>query len=87
MSLDRSTWQKGDLVFYNVNGKIGHVGIYLGNDELLHSNLTLNAIVITHVEFCGPPVAARRIITISGTVTVSPGDPILPPNPNPPEPT
>lgn len=27
----------GDLVFFRINGKIGHIGIYMGNNEFIHS--------------------------------------------------
>lgn len=36
--IDKSDLRPGDLVFFNTDGKgISHVGIYLGNDEFVHS--------------------------------------------------
>lgn len=37
-TIDKSELRPGDLVFFNTDGKgISHVGIYLGNDEFIHS--------------------------------------------------
>jgi len=37
-SVDKSDLRPGDLIFFNTDGKgISHVGIYLGNDEFIHS--------------------------------------------------
>ncbi|PYI52671.1 C40 family peptidase [Paenibacillus flagellatus] len=36
--IDKADLRPGDLVFFNTDGKgISHVGIYLGNDEFVHS--------------------------------------------------
>lgn len=36
--IDKKDLRPGDLVFFNTDGKgISHVGIYLGNDEMIHS--------------------------------------------------
>lgn len=37
---NRSSWEPGDLIFYrtsNGSGHIGHVGIYLGNGQMIHA--------------------------------------------------
>ena len=37
---NRSSWKPGDLIFYRTNngaGHIGHVGIYLGNGQMIHA--------------------------------------------------
>lgn len=36
----------GDLVFFKRGGRIGHVGIYLGNDLFVHASFTLKRVVI-----------------------------------------
>lgn len=33
----RSEWQPGDLLFYQENGRIIHVAIYLGNGQMIHA--------------------------------------------------
>ncbi|NTW77715.1 MAG: hydrolase [Syntrophaceae bacterium] len=37
--IDKQNLQKGDLVFFatNGNGKVSHVGIYIGNDRFIHA--------------------------------------------------
>jgi LysM repeat protein len=37
----------GDLVFFKKGGRIGHVGIYLGNDLFVHASFTLKRVVIS----------------------------------------
>ncbi|MCM8767547.1 MAG: LysM peptidoglycan-binding domain-containing protein [Candidatus Omnitrophica bacterium] len=37
----------GDLVFFKRGGRIGHVGIYLGNDLFIHASYTLKRVVIS----------------------------------------
>jgi peptidoglycan endopeptidase LytE len=37
----------GDLVFFKRGGRIGHVGIYLGNDLFVHASFTLKRVVIS----------------------------------------
>ena len=34
---DRSKWMIGDLLCYGSVGSITHVGIYLGNSEMIHA--------------------------------------------------
>ena len=34
---NRSSWQPGDLLFYKQNGRVSHVGIYLGNGQMIHA--------------------------------------------------
>lgn len=37
--VSRNNWKRGDLLFFKVPGRsgIGHVGIYLGNNQMLHT--------------------------------------------------
>lgn len=38
--IDRENLQVGDLVFFNTDTNLGHVGIYIGNDEFIHASLS-----------------------------------------------
>lgn len=53
--------QVGDLVFYNRNGKIGHVAIYAGNGKIIHAKGSKYGIVMDDVYY-RTPVCMRRVI-------------------------
>lgn len=53
--------QPGDLVFYNRNGKIGHVAIYIGDGKIIHAKGTKYGIVTDDVYY-REPVSMRRIL-------------------------
>jgi cell wall-associated NlpC family hydrolase len=36
-SVSKSEMQPGDLIFFGKNGKASHIGIYLGNGQMIHS--------------------------------------------------
>jgi cell wall-associated NlpC family hydrolase len=37
-SVDKRSAQSGDLVFFNINGKVfSHVGIYINGDQFIHA--------------------------------------------------
>ncbi|QUH20478.1 C40 family peptidase [Alkaliphilus sp. B6464] len=48
-SVSRADLQKGDLVFFDTSGKIGdnitHVGIYIGNGQIIHASTSKRQIV------------------------------------------
>lgn len=63
----RTTLQPGDLVFYSFdgNGVISHVGIYIGDGQMIHSPKTGDVVKITNVTtsyWTSRYVTARRII-------------------------
>lgn len=63
----RSDLQPGDLIFYSFegNGVISHVGIYLGNGQMINSPKTGDVVKITNVTtsyWTSRYVTARRII-------------------------
>ena len=61
--LTRSSWKPGDLIFYNVNGKIGHVAIYVGGGKILHSAQSVGGVCISEYNYNGNvPVNVRRMI-------------------------
>jgi cell wall-associated NlpC family hydrolase len=59
--------QPGDLVFFsfNSNDKIDHVGIYIGNGQMIHSPKTGDTVKITNINVTywqQRYVTSRRII-------------------------
>lgn len=38
ISITRDNLEKGDLVFFHTNRSLGHVGIYIGNNEFVHAS-------------------------------------------------
>lgn len=51
----------GDLLFYSYGGKIGHVAIYIGNNQIIHASTERTGIIISNA-FYTKPVCAVRII-------------------------
>jgi cell wall-associated NlpC family hydrolase len=37
MTVSRSDLQKGDLLFFSIEGKMQHVGLYIGDDRFIHA--------------------------------------------------
>ena len=35
--VDRADLRPGDLIFFSINGKMQHVGMYIGDDEFVHA--------------------------------------------------
>lgn len=62
----KSELQPGDLIFFNTSGRgISHVGIYIGNDEMIHapsSGKNVEVTKITSNYWASKYVTARRII-------------------------
>ena len=46
MSIDREELVEGDLVFFRTRRPLGHVGIYIGNNEFVHASSTRKAVRI-----------------------------------------
>lgn len=57
-SISVSNLQPGDLVFYYPG--ITHVGIYIGNNQIVHAANTKTGIVTSPLDWCGPVQACRR---------------------------
>lgn len=58
--------RKGDLVFFNTDGKgISHVGIYLGNDEFAHTSTRKGVTIdkLSNKYYVDRYVTARRVLT------------------------
>lgn len=39
-TIDRADLQAGDLLFFSINGKMQHVGMYIGDDQFVHAPST-----------------------------------------------
>lgn len=64
-AVSKKELRAGDLVFFNTNGKsISHVGIYLGNDEFVHSASNKGVIKskLSEAYYAKRYVTARRIL-------------------------
>ena len=44
-----SDLQPGDLLFFNTVGSLGHVGIYLGNGQMIHAGTSATGVQITSI--------------------------------------
>lgn len=65
-AVKRSELRAGDLVFFNTSGnKISHVGIYIGNNQFIHSS-TKRGVIITSLDdphyWSKRYVGAKRIL-------------------------
>lgn len=65
-AVSKSNLKPGDLVFFNTNGKgISHVGLYIGNNEMIHSPNSNDVVKVTKINssyYSSRFVTARRII-------------------------
>ena len=66
VSVDSKDLRKGDLVFFNNGGgRISHVGIYIGNNQFVHSSSPGTGVIVSILfgsYFGNTYVGARRII-------------------------
>jgi cell wall-associated NlpC family hydrolase len=61
--VSRDELRKGDLVFFGYNGSISHVGIYIGNGQMIHSGTSSTGITISSLEGVGKPyIGAKRVL-------------------------
>lgn len=51
----------GDLIFFNINTNNGHVGIYVGNNTILHASLS-EGVTLTNLKFMPSISGIRRYI-------------------------
>lgn len=47
----RSTWKPGDILVYSCGGRVNHVALYLGNNEIMHALNTKYDTVIQDVDY------------------------------------
>ncbi|WP_411346370.1 SH3 domain-containing protein [Paenibacillus sp. WLX1005] len=67
IEVERGQWQKGDLLFFSGGDPnvITHVGIYAGDNKLIHNSPSLNGIAISNLDlqyWVDHYVTARRIL-------------------------
>lgn len=64
--VSRSTIKRGDLLFFDTNGdgRINHVGIYVGNDKMLDATSS-HGVMVSNMKYYWNPrfVTARRVIS------------------------
>ncbi len=64
VKVDRSNLIAGDLVFFNTEGSISHVGIYIGNGEFIHAPRTGKPVMVSSLDdgyYAQKYATARRI--------------------------
>lgn len=54
----------GDLVFFGYNGVVSHVGIYIGNGQMIHASDSSTGIIISSASRSGskPYIGAKRVL-------------------------
>lgn len=63
--VDKSNLQPGDLVFFNTEGSISHVGIYVGGGDFIHAPRTGKPVMISSLSegyYSERYATARRIL-------------------------
>ena len=60
----KSDLKPGDLVFYGYNGRVNHVAIYMGNNQIVHAGTARTGIHISPLTQRGmaPYMGAKRVI-------------------------
>ncbi len=65
VAVEKSQLQPGDLVFFGSGGTVGHVGIYVGGGEMIHSPSTGKSICYTSINstyYTEHYIGAKRVI-------------------------
>lgn len=65
LKIDRSNLQPGDLVFFNTQGSISHVGIYVGDGDFIHAPRTGKPVMISSLSdgyYSSRYATARRVL-------------------------
>ena len=60
-SVSMDSLQPGDLLFYSDGSEIGHVSMYIGNDQVVHASSSTTGIIISDIDY-RTPVSAKRLI-------------------------
>ncbi len=63
ISVTKEELLPGDLVFYGYNGNVSHVGIYIGDEKIIHSSSNRGVIIDSMYLSGTPPIVGyKRII-------------------------
>ena len=67
VNVEKQNLQLGDIIIFNAKGKktIGHVGIYIGNNQFIHASSSTTGVIISDLSSANYPeryVTARRIL-------------------------
>lgn len=63
--IPKSDIRRGDLLFFSYNGEITHVGIYLGNGQMVHSSTYDTGVIVSNIGigyYINNYAGARRIL-------------------------
>ena len=66
ISITRDNLKKGDLVFFHTNRSLGHVGIYIGNNEFVHASSKSKAVRIDSLDTPYYQKRFQRAIRVKG---------------------
>jgi len=66
ISITRDNLEKGDLVFFHTNRSLGHVGIYIGNNEFVHASSKSKAVRIDSLDAPYYQKRFQRAIRVKG---------------------
>ena len=66
VSIDREELEEGDLVFFQTRRPIGHVGIYIGNNEFVHASRGSKVVRIDSMDEPYYQKRFRRAVRVKG---------------------
>jgi cell wall-associated NlpC family hydrolase len=64
-TVSRSSLQAGDLVFFDTEGGISHVGIYIGDGQFIHASSGSDKVTVSEIGssyYSGRYITAKRIL-------------------------
>ncbi|MBZ9688251.1 C40 family peptidase [Clostridium estertheticum] len=64
-SVSRDSLKQGDLIFFNTDGPVSHVGIYVGNGEFIHASSGSRKVTVSNLGqsyYATRYAGARRIL-------------------------
>ncbi|MGH4125922.1 MAG: C40 family peptidase [Clostridium sp.] len=64
-SVSRGNLKQGDLIFFNTDGPVSHVGIYVGDGEFIHASSGSRKVTVSNLDksyYASRYAGARRIL-------------------------